>query len=542
MLTPFVAPPADYYQANCRTVFQFVLDQYAPLLDGASRAQLGSYLHASDDAQRLFARLLTRKGPIYRIDSLSYKEVADLPRALNELEASLLIQINPRLAADNALNILRKSELQNLVPELPAPLRRGRKRDLIDHFCTRFSDVQLCNAVSNAAAYLTMKEPRIWRTALMLFFGRTGQDFSAFVTRDLGMMTYETVEIEAQYGSRSELRYALALSELNRLTRRVSDFDHLQSELPRDLLRALSSLQLDNRWLNNRRQRGLSRLAQHFERQALYDDALCAYAQVQQHPARERQVRILKKMALDDQASNLLQEIRACPWSQAEALFAERFGKRNGGFQPDVQTFDIDRVDAECRIEEQAMGILLQQSNVAWVAYVENSLVRTLTGLFYWPLIFTPIQGAFTNPFQAAPNDLYADDFLQARQHVLEELESRYACDESMYQGMREVAQSKRGIANPLVSWGLLEQLTLDDLLALIPADDIRALAACVIRNLPERRTGLPDLLVAYMDGAYAFVEVKGPNDQLQPGQRIWLQTFQDLHIDAWVMRLRIAT
>ena len=48
--------------------------------------------------------------------------------------------------------------------------------------------------------------------------------------------------------------------------------------------------------------------------------------------------------------------------------------------------------------------------------YVENSLINSVFGLFFWPVIFAEVPGAFYHAFQYRPDDLYDPDFLQSRQ------------------------------------------------------------------------------------------------------------------------------
>ena len=67
LLQPNEAAPDDYYQNNFIEVFDFVLTHYQSLLPTELARALNQFLLADDDAQRLFARLLTRKGPIFLI-------------------------------------------------------------------------------------------------------------------------------------------------------------------------------------------------------------------------------------------------------------------------------------------------------------------------------------------------------------------------------------------------------------------------------------------------------------------------------------------
>src|SRR5690606_1157093 len=53
--------------------------------------------------------------------------------------------------------------------------------------------------------------------------------------------------------------------------------------------------------------------------------------------------------------------------------------------------------------------------------YAENQLFNGLLGLWLWPELFRSVSGAFANPFQTAPLDLYREDF-QRRRPALQSL------------------------------------------------------------------------------------------------------------------------
>ena len=105
---------------------------------------------------------------------------------------------------------------------------------------------------------------------------------------------------------------------------------------------------------------------------------------------------------------------------------------------------------------------------------------------------------------------------------------------------MQDTASEKWGTANPLVSWGLLQSVSLDDWLEAVPTGWVRRLSAFLIRNLNDYRKGFPDLFLCYDDHRAEFVEVKGPTDQIQPQQRAWFRVFRDMGIDARVIKLKI--
>ena len=531
MLTPDRPPPEDYYQNNCRTLFAFVLKHYADLLADDVAWQLHAYLGLTDDAQRLFARLLTRKGPLIKVASLSYAEVTDIGAALALLGDYGLIRVNASAPADQLLSLLKKADLISLAVQ-PVP-RGARKQDLVALHLSRYTDRHIYQQVSACIEWVKIASPQVWDLVSLLYFGDTHHDWSSFVIRDLGMVHYEPWRmVTRRFANRQALETDILYRRLSQLTRRIAEHPGLATELT-----ALLQDVVQDRFIQSRRDRALLRIGHWHEQSAEVDAAVQTYSWVTVHPARERIVRVLHRHGHEQAAQQWLQNIKQQPFSEEEAQFAERFGKRQAGFQPPVTQIDI--TVAEANIEGQALSLVLQPGE--WGAHVENSLVRTLTGLVYWDAIFADIAGAFTNPFQAGPNDLYRDDFFVSRQDMIESLESELANDVVFEHHMVDVCSRKQGIANNLVNWSMFSSFELQDVLDAMPIDDIRRLTAFLIRNLHSRRAGLPDLFVVHGPKQYEFIEVKGPNDQLQPGQRIWFKHFHRLNIPARLLKLRLA-
>ena len=71
------ALPTGYYHNNFCTLLAFVQERYHDLLSPTECAFIDDFHDLTLDAQRLYVRLLTRKGPLYRSDRLSYQEIAD---------------------------------------------------------------------------------------------------------------------------------------------------------------------------------------------------------------------------------------------------------------------------------------------------------------------------------------------------------------------------------------------------------------------------------------------------------------------------------
>ena len=543
MLTLSTPAPEDYYQNNCLNLFGYVLERYRDLLVPNEANLLQQYLDASDNAQRLLARLLTRRGPLFRLEKLAYREIDSIDDAVTELSSRGMLNVNPEAPSDQWLALLKKDELLDFLVRL-SPSRKGtkqvmtlRKAELVSCVLDGIPDRRIRQEYVRESTVIAICAPQTWDLARLLFFGETHQDWTTFVLKDLGMVRYETVHLsKRQFDNREHLEAYLGLLRLDRLSQMLSVYPQICQPLAEQLV-AMSG----DRFFARRRDRALLRIAGHLEKLEMFDEAVMTYKAVSRHPARERMIRINAKKGQLDTVNHLLEMARSAPYSEEERQFTDRFGRRGGGFQPEVFTVEVPRLDSARTIEEQALEYLQTNMDAAFGIHTENSFIKSLTGLVYWPVIFADVPGAFTNPFQAAPNDLYLEDFISVRSEIVTLLESTLADDSSFRMHLQETVRSKSQLANGLVDWSMFGQVSIEQVLKFIPVDHIRKLSAFQIRHLAQFRTGMPDLFVVHATGSYEFVEVKGPGDQLQPVQRLWFKRFAELSIPARVMKIKVA-
>lgn len=529
LLQPNEAAPDDYYQNNCIEVFDFVLTHHQALLPTELAGSLQQFLQADDGAQRLFARLLTRKGPIFFEHRLNYREVSDSDQALDNLSDCRLISRSAQVPAEWLLNQLTKSDLLALFPAVGGSQRSASKDSLKTQILSRYPDPRICCVVAREQPWCTVRDPSHWRLVQLLYFGSSGKDWSAHIRRDLGHIRYEPVELsKSRFPDRGSLLSYLEERELQHRIHRLDEYPQL---LPA-LITAVEKT--PNGGLTERlRQRNVLRLGKWCERQQALDDALKVYLNASIPPARERRVRILHKQGEHERSRALLADIAAQPLSATEHIFSQRFGRRGQGFQPPMTTWSIENTPEN--VEHYVLQTLTAQGG--WGVHSENAMVKTLTGLMYWDAVFAPEPGAFTNPFQAAPHDLMEHEFAAQRSGLLEQIEAK--TDGELTEHLRAIERAKRGVANPLVNWGLLEAIPLQHWLDAVPFSWIRQLGHFLIRNLADYRKGFPDLFVFGPDGTPELVEVKGPTDQLQPQQRAWFEVFANLRIRARVIKLK---
>ena len=538
-------PPADYYATNLRLLLTEVSDRYHDLLEDADHRFVSAFLSASIPAQRLFARLLSRRGPWIRVDSLDYPEVGETEPALEALRAAGLVAVDPDAPADVLLNLLTRPELNKLYPGV----RARTKPEFINGCVARYTDSAIRRRLQRRIHWVCVDAFGSFNVCRLLYFGDERQDLSTFVVQDLGILRYEPYEIgpsTRSFDFRAQLDGYLQLRGLALLGRRVDAFPGLASQL----LLALW-FEPDTRAEQRERNRILLRIARWHERRGEFDEAMACYARATAHPARERRVRILKRLGDGCGAEKLISQIAAQPWGAEEEDFArrhdpkrlgrkrlgrKRLGRPQNRSGPRLTVCQLSgRVPAG--IEDHAQRLLTANVGAGW--HLENQFSLGLAGLLYWDEIYAPVKGAFTHRFQLGPRDLFWPDFAPARQPLLQARTEMLSAPGAVARRLRQVWAAKAGTANRLVSWQAFSPQLVAALERQVPAQALLRLAERVITNLHRLRTGFPDLLMIYGAGAYEFVEVKGPGDQLQPAQRVWLRELDELGLPNRVLNLQ---
>ena len=524
------APPAEYYANNVLLLLAAVLNQYGDILTVAELSVINKVQSLSTSAIRLFARLLSRSRPLLLCDSLNYAEVDDREAALDELQQHDLIERDHDVPADQILSLLTVQTLKQIYQLVP---HTTPKQQYVNHIACRYRETRHLDLLKLHCSWVEIAVHAELELFGLLFFGDLHHDFSSFVVRDLGIVRYENYSIDSasrQFSDREILDRYLELVALNRWIH--ENADNLDS------ITALSIIDLlkqgeDERLLERLRSRTLNRLARGLERQNENATAIQAYSISSMHPARERSMRVLSKLQQDCSMERLRSRILSDPWTEEERRFAIRFRRRNNNKTHFPTTVVKVNEESLAGVEMIALDWLIEAEGAGW--HLENSLPMSLFGLAYWEWIFAPIEGAFVNPFQVAPKDLFWPEFFRVRQdRVPDPLDSR----ESLKAVIYDTAMRKEGIANALVDWQSVDRFILAKILDALPDDALAKLLRIVRKDLAQMRAGFPDLTIIYDDNRFEFVEVKGPNDQLQENQKIWLTELIDNELPARVLRL----
>ena len=541
--------PPLYYLTHFRTVLEWVSSRYGDLLSSAEIAFLRDFDELSQDSQALCVRMLLRKPRHLRWHTLRYAEIGDHEAALAALITLGWVDDDPYLDIDDVTQLARRNDLLAAPWARPLP-KSSRKQDLIavmqadaeadGHRQRRWQDW----LPGNTVRIVSFTHTAIIERIKLLFFGNLYQDWSEFVLTDLGQQQYEPVPIDAHaraFHHRDDVDHA---QQLHAIGQRIIDADDLAALLD-NLIEMANTLPP---FLESRRQKRLFQLGNAAEKQHQWPLAERAY-QATQHPGTGfRHVRVLERLERPDAAYDL-----ACRALNGELPDSEQAALRRAlprlarraqqplpasPRQPSLpeDTLVLDAAPQQA-IEIAACHALSQPHQP--VHYVENTLLCGLFGLLFWEVIYAPLPGAFFNPFQRGPADLYQADFGQRRQSLIANVW------QAMERGEHDALiqqrwQQKYSVQNPFVVWPALSETLLQQALTVIPAPHLRLIFSRMLADVRQHTRGLPDLIAIDLNAArYRLIEIKGPGDRLQDHQISWFHFFSRHQIPATVCHVR---
>lgn len=533
--------PAGYLLRNFRHVADWVLELYPDLLSEADTAFHWQFQALSEPAQHLYLRLLTRTRPLIAVESLSYAEVPNVTSTLEELQQAGFAERNPLVEATVLLELQTRTQLQQWFAL--GGTSSARKSTLVETILMRHSATDIHRVIALHQPFTRALRQDCFERLMLLFFGNGRQDLSEFIITELGHVRYE------QYRIDRATRHFQSRADVDTLQRYLQVREQLEDPAVLNdpaRLRECHTLLPDHRQqpeLQRRFDRIVLTIARQLERLQACDDALTLYGQVTTHPARERRTRILAKQQQPQLALELCRQMLADSHHPEELEFAEQFARtlaRKTGTQfplapaPAVSEFTLALPFTGDAVEIVAAQALSDAQHVC--IYVENLLFCGLFGLLFWDIIFAPIPGAFFHPFQRGPKHLHTEFFYPDRKALIE---SRLA--EMNTPGWQQQIwhhfESRHGIANTLVAWEALSPALIEMALRHIPASHLQTIFRQLALHPGLYGSGFPDL-VRFSHEGYELIEVKAPNDRLQPNQRRWFRRFAEAGIPARLLNV----
>lgn len=536
-----------YYLENAQTIWRWVLQHHRDCLSHEEVVNLQAIISLPKEAKALLVRLNMRKGELFCLSDLNYTEIRALETATTLLSEAKLIEIDPHVSFDEATNKLNKDFLWAYCQTrlTNAPKKNTRKAELVVLLkqLTQSDRLQRFSDWGDNRTWLKLTDRSFFKRIQLMFFGNLHQDWSEFIITELGLIHYEAISYSATlraFKSREDITNYLQLDSV---------LDQLELTSTESTLTLDDSLLSTNpsRWLEAKRKKVCFRAAQTLEKRGQFTQAMKAYKSIGSNEANIRLLRIMEKQCHPKNTIALAEDLlNVTVHGETRTLIyriLKRQYKKVGGATLSLPSI-IHITEKEITFSnapqsvEKAVATFLTETNSP-VYYIENRLIPALWGLLYWEAIYAPIKGAFFHPFQAAPADLYSQDFLAVRKHYVDSLES--SLNEDTYkQVILENYHAKHGLRCPFVYWPVLSVEMIEQALDSISKEQIKGIFKYLEQDLRQHKKGLPDLIqFNLVTNTTAFIEVKAPNDRLQIQQQLWLEQLIKLGFDCCVAKVR---
>jgi hypothetical protein len=535
--------PAVYYLDDFMTVIEGVRSRYADHFGDPEYAYLERLRALSRAARMLYARLVNRRGPFFRVARLDYPEIGDVAAAARELVGAGFLAW--QVGADAPAAVLGCFTCPELQAELHAhtQVRTARRAELVawlgqwTGYGVWISGLLSCQPV----VALPAADPfPFWR---FLFFGELRPNLSDFVTRALCHIVTETVETTALrplFGNRQQMEDAYRMAVLYQQFKTASEHQTSVEMLGWWQQHAINreDLAAGHAWFD----RLVDRLGRALERAGETRSAAALYASSPVAPARERLARILIKSGDAETAVILLREMLAVPNDAQEQYAARQLLARLEQRSGRTQARDFERMATTLVLDYPPGGVeaaaLAHYRHQGWNGvHSENWLWKASFGLLLWDIIYDAELGVFHSPFQFAPSDLHQPGFYQRRRQRIEARLAILAEPACAIAVMVKHFQAKRGVANPFVTWQDDLPELLEIMVRRLPAAGHAAALRHLGQNIARHSSGLPDLFL-WTPTTYRFVEIKGENDHLSGHQFAWLRVLGDAGIDVGVEKI----
>lgn len=529
--------PPQYYRDNFQFLLSWINNKYRDLLSTEEVEFIDQFNCLPTASQCLAVRFASRKGPWFRREKLSYTEIGCISAAAEPLLEISLLFTDPVLTLNELGGILTKKELHHL---FQLPCHSLTKEDYLNQFQTDEAKKWSQWTSGIFGELFLWPHQQITQHFQLLFFGNSFQSLTDFVLQDLGLHNYEAYEIDTKhrlFKSRQEL---VDYQQIDLWSDQLDSDNSLENYF--DLADKITNFSTSPR-LQLRLNKLCNALAYRLERHDCLDIALSLYQTNDQPPSRERQIRILEKKGDIRAAWQLINCVLAAPHNEDELhilkpLVARLAKKTQCRLSTGIEIL-LQETHLTCNdlvIGENLIELSVQQylhSDNAPCFYVENLLFNSLFGLWLWPDMFAAVDGAFANPFQSAPLDMYDKNFVVHRNLLINrwnELQQEDFADLILAR-----QQEKYGMLNHWVSWDLdinIIQLALQ----IIPRTHLKRIFERVLFDPKQNRSGFPDLIQFFPDKkTYELIEVKGPGDRLQRNQIRWLGYFHQHQIPSRV-------
>lgn len=516
-----------YYLSNFRLVLDWLEDRYGDLLDEGQHRFLNEFKSLEKPSQALMVRMVMRKADLFRATKLNYAEIGATDAAIAPLLTLGWAEEPTTLSMEELFALLRKDELARLF-DLPRAMAAQSKADLLEALRPTSAGMPLARLWpdhSGEKFYRLLVGAQCERLRLM-YFGNFHQTWSEFVLADLGVFTYERVDLSRASRAFQSREQIEGFHRLFRCRARLHE-----DEDPQSILADLPAPIPDCDWLEQRRAKLLFQIARRCEQRREVETAAALYAQCS-HPGSALRAALLHERAHEPVKARAtclagLRTPHEAPDAARLTRVLARLDRKLGGARPSTArvripqfTIQVPPPAAPQSVEQSALEFLSAAPDSGRVFYVENILINGLFGLLCWEAIFAPLPGAFFHPFQHGPADLSSPEFHARRADRFGECLN--ALDSEAYKTViLRHFRDKHGLASPFLAWRALQPEVVSLAIDCFPATHLRHWCEWILRDVNGNSAGFPDLVQFWpQERRYRLLEIKGPGDRLQDNQR----------------------
>ncbi|CAL5051309.1 unnamed protein product [Urochloa decumbens] len=511
-----------------------VMANHTHVFSDVEKSFLASFKSLSDDGQRLFVRIYTRKGPWFRKSTISYREISDLEHAVMELKLAGYIDMlsctvdPPEYDMEEAIDLLTVPEMKEILKKLPKDNTScTRRHELANTLLSLYHNgtcaslpKQILKWTGTCIRISKMADELLWRIQ-RLFFLNGDQDLSSFLLVEFGVVKFPDYACSISHRIFQE---RIDLLEYEEAIRVAQVMDESLDNNNMDLVTRCIDLS-ENRLCTMTKQENATSpehpplFFSRFSASWVYSKILTLGVSVYERDRRyEDAIRILKMLL-----SKITCDRRRGYWTLRLSVDLEHMGRPNESLSI-AEGGAIDPwVRAGSKFALQRRVLRLSKPPRRWKVpsyadYVKRNIKET------------------------APLDLETDYFYKSRKDLAES-QLKKVQDGMAEEMLISSWELHQGTSCQGVNW---DRHSLTDLRAVVACIGGHCLALLLRHLAVDYRSwssGMPDLLLwRFLDerggGEAKLVEVKGPRDQLSEQQRAWILVLMDFGFDVEVCKV----
>ena len=200
--------PTFYYHEHFIEMLDFVMRHYAHALREEHVRFAEDFRALSRDAQRLYVRLVNRKGRVFARNRIRYPELGRSEPLVAELQRGSWVGAPDASHIDDVLGFLTRAEVYDVVLVRIAGVARSMKKAELVVFAREHVDPVEFMTALDTDRILVQRRVDAVRYFLFLYFGRIRDSLTQFTMRDLGLVRTQDFNetYEPRFSDREEAR------------------------------------------------------------------------------------------------------------------------------------------------------------------------------------------------------------------------------------------------------------------------------------------------------------------------------------------------